>query len=76
MWRLEVTVKNADFREFQQKIGTNLEEWGQLNTVVELLGLEQFRSLLWVYIADRLIYFRNKHTNEVISLLDIATKSI
>ncbi len=76
IWRLEVTVKNQDFREYQQRISTNLEEWGQIDTVVELLGLEQFRTLLWVYITDRLVYFRNKHSNEVISLIDIATKSI
>ena len=76
MWRLEVTVKNEDFKEFQERVGKNIEEWGQIDTVVELLGLEQFKALLWVYIADRLIYFRDKHTNEVICLLDIATKSI
>ena len=76
MWRLEVTVKNEDFKAFQERVGKNIEEWGQIDTVVELLGLEQFRTLLWVYIADRLLYFRNKHTNEVISLFDIATKSI
>lgn len=76
MWRLEVTVKNENFKEFQEKISKNIEEWGQIDSVVELLGLEQFKALLWVYIADRLIYFRNKHTNEVICLLDIATKSL
>ena len=76
MWRLEVTVKNVDFSEFQEKISKNIEEWGNIESVVVLLGLEQFKALLWVYIADRLIYFRNKHTNEVICLLDIATKSL
>lgn len=76
IWRMEVTVKNVDFKEFQEKISKNIEEWGQIETITELLGLEQFRTLLWVYIADRLIYFRNKHTDEVVSLLDIATKSI
>lgn len=76
MWRLEVTVKNDDFKAFQERISTNLEEWGKIESVVVLLGLEQFRTLLWVYIADRLIYFRNKHTDEVVSLLDFATKSI
>lgn len=76
IWRMEVTVKNEDFKAFQERVGKNIEEWGQIDTVVELLGLEQFRTLLWVYITDRLVYFRNKHSNEVISLLDIATKSI
>ena len=76
MWRLEVTVKNVDFKEFQEKIGKNIEEWGEVDNVVVLLGMEQFKALLWVYIADRLIYFRNKHNDEVICLLDIATKSI
>lgn len=76
IWRMEVTVKNQDFKEFQDKISTNLEEWGNIESVVVLLGLEQFKALLWVYITDRLVYFRNKHSNEVISLLDIATKSI
>lgn len=76
IWRMEVTVKNLDFKEFQEKISKNIEEWGQIETITELLGLEQFRTLLWVYITERLIYFRDKHTNEVISLLDIATKSI
>lgn len=76
MWRLEVTVKNDDFKAFQERVGKNIEEWGKIESVVVLLGLEQFRTLLWVYITERLIYFRNKHTNEVISLLDIATKSI
>lgn len=76
IWRLEVTVKNVDFKEFQEKISKNLEEWGNIESVVVLLGLVQFRTLLWVYICDRLIYFRNKHSNEVVSLFDIATKSI
>lgn len=76
IWRMEVTVKNQDFKEFQQRIGKNIEEWGEVDNVVVLLGMEQFRTLLWVYIADRLIYFRDKHTNEVVSLFDIATKSI
>lgn len=75
MWRLEVTVKNEDFKAFQERISTNIEEWGNIESVVVLLGMEQFKALLWVYITDRLIYFRNKHTDEVISLLDIATKS-
>lgn len=76
MWRLEVTVKNEDFKAFQERISKNIEEWGQIETITELLGMEQFKALLWVYIADRLIYFRNKHNDEVICLLDIATKSI
>lgn len=76
MWRLEVTVKNVDFREFQEKISKNIEEWGNIESVVVLLGLEQFKALLWVYITERLMYFRNKHSNEVVSLFDIATKSI
>lgn len=76
LWRLEVTVKNEDFKAFQERVGKNIEEWGNIESVVVLLGLEQFKALLWVYITERLMYFRNKHTNEVISLLDIATKSI
>lgn len=76
MWRLEVTVKNQDFKEFQVKISKNIEEWGNIESVVVLLGLEQFKALLWVYITERLMYFRNKHSNEVVSLFDIATKSI
>lgn len=75
IWRMEVTVKNEDFKVFQQRISTNIEEWGNIESVVVLLGMEQFKALLWIYICDRLIYFRNKHTDEVISLLDIATKS-
>lgn len=76
IWRMEVTVKNVDFREFQEKISKNIEEWGNIESVVVLLGLEQFKALLWVYITERLMYFRNKHSNEVVSLFDIATKSI
>ena len=76
IWRLEVTVKNDDFKAFQERVGKNIEEWGKIESVVVLLGLEQFRTLLLVYITERLIYFRDKNTNEVISLFDIATKSI
>lgn len=76
IWRMEVTVKNQDFKEFQEKISKNIEEWGNIESVVVLLSLEQFKALLWVYITERLMYFRNKHSNEAVSLFDIATKSI
>ena len=37
-----------------------------------LLLLESYRCQLWQFCADRLLYFRNRKTDEVVSLLDIA----
>lgn len=36
------------------------------------LLLESYRCQLWQFCADRLMYFRNRKTNEIVSLLDIA----
>ena len=38
-----------------------------------LLLLEEYRYALWQFCSKRILYFRHRKTNEVITLLDIAT---
>ena len=46
-------------------------EWGDFERSEGLLMLQAYKCPLWQFGADRLVYFRHRATNEVVSLLDI-----
>lgn len=81
-WLQYVNSPNSPFRfEWKQYIseedGENFspsEEFKEyLARTQYLLMLEDYRCALWQFCADRVLYFRNRKTKEVVSLLDIAT---
>lgn len=70
--RVEVTIKNADYRQWLDYIRPTKEEWGDLDASVELLTDEAYRASLWHYCAHRQLYFKpNGQRDKVIDLIDI-----
>ena len=65
IYRAEVTVRNPDISAFCDASGTDREE------VLFRLQSEEWRASLWLWAANRVLRFRNKHTGEAIDLLDI-----
>lgn len=64
IYRAEVTFKNRDIREYMAKIGVVGEE------VMFTLSMEKLADM-WQYGADRLVYFRDRATGNVIRLADL-----
>lgn len=64
IYRAEVTFKNRDIREYMAKIGVVGEE------VMFTLSMEKLADM-WQYGADRLVYFRNRATGNIIRLADL-----
>ena len=73
MYRIEVTVKNEDYKKFMEIIGQQNDCYTQIEGVCLHLSTQEYIYALWQYITDRMLYFRNKSTNKVIRLLDICT---
>lgn len=73
MYRLEVSLKNEDFRQWQQYVdGLGVfAEWGSLGDSEGLLQTEEYKCALWNYISNRLIYFVDKRTGKTVTLLDV-----
>jgi len=65
IYRVEITVKNRDIKEYFTAIGLKAEEAMNFITSPKLL------ENMWLYEADRLIYFRDKATGTIIRLADI-----
>ena len=79
IYRLELTIKNEQFKKWLEYVRENaptsdhlLAEWGDFELAEGLLMLRAYKCPLWQFGADRLVYFRSKATNDVVSLLDIA----
>ncbi|MEE1112503.1 MAG: hypothetical protein UH077_04900, partial [Bacteroidales bacterium] len=74
MYRVECSIKNDDIKKFLDVAGQSLYEWGNLEAFTTLIGMEQYKHLLWLYVCDRLLYFKCKGGNrEVINLNDLCT---
>lgn len=43
-----------------------------IGRTIDLLEYAHYKAMLWLYCANRMLYFRNKRTNEKIDLADIA----
>ena len=73
IYRVEVVLHNTNVREFCGRYSEHIYEYGEHNNILNLLGLERFRLAMLMDSADRLIYFKDKHTGKHISLLEVAT---
>lgn len=72
IYRVEVTVKNEDYRQWLEYARQLNPEWGDLDASVGLLCDEAYRASLWHYCAHRQLYFRSKgKRDEVIDIIDI-----
>lgn len=72
IYRVEVTVKNEDYRQWLEYARQLNPEWGDLDASVGLLCDEAYRASLWHYCTHRQLYFRSKgKRDEVIDLIDI-----
>ena len=76
VYRLELTIRNEQFKKWLEYVRSGdsglLTEWGDFERSESLLGLQAYKCPLWQFGADRLVYWRHRGTNEVVSLLDIA----
>lgn len=76
IYRLELTIRNEQFKKWLDYVRTGdagvLREWGDFERSEGLLMLQAYKCPLWQFGADRLVYWRHRGTNEVVSLLDIA----
>ena len=76
VYRLELTIKNEQYKKWLEHVRTGdagvMREWGDFERSEGLLMLQVYKCPLWHYNANRLVYWRHKTTNEVVSLLDLA----
>ena len=63
MYRIEITVKNEDFKQFLLLAEQYIAEWGDLERVLSLLNSDEYKLLLWDYITHRMLYFAPKKRN-------------
>lgn len=75
MYRVEITVKNEDFKKFLEVAGNEIDLWGEIDGTCVHLSTEQYKHLLFIYITERMVYFKRKSGNkEYITLNDIITE--
>lgn len=80
-FRLEVTLLNEGFNDWLNFIRDTaksgmLEEWGERERQEYLLEMQEYKMRLWLFAANKLVYFRNRHTREKITLFDIVTGNV
>lgn len=75
VYRTEITVKNEDYKKFMEIIGQQNDIYTQIEGVCLHFSTKEYICSLWQYITDRMLYFRNNSTNEVIRMLDICTNT-
>lgn len=74
LYRVEVVMHNTNVREFIARYGDNLVgDAGEHCNILNLLGSAEFRLAMLLDSTDRMIYFRDKHTDKRISLVEVAT---
>ena len=75
IYRVEIVFHNTNIRDFFSRYGERMsEEMGGHDNVLNLLDMSDFRMMMFVDASDRLIYFKDKKTQEKISLIEIAGK--
>ena len=73
IYRVEIVFHNTNIRDFFTRYGSKIsEELGGHENVLELLDMSDFRIMMFLDATDRLIFFKDKKTQEKISLLEIA----
>lgn len=74
LFRVEVVLHNTNVREFIERYGERLySEVGEHSNVLNLLGMSEFRTAMFLDSSNRLIYFREKKTREKISLVEVCS---
>lgn len=71
IYRLELKIKNEQFKKWLDYACGLLTEWGDFERSQGLLALEAYKSPLWQFGVNRLVYFRHRATHKVITLFDI-----
>lgn len=72
IYRLEVVVRNEDYRQWLSYIAPKVPEWGCLEAAEHLIMSEEYRTAIWLYATRRMLYFKPKgKRKEVIDLADI-----
>ena len=76
IYRLELTIRNEQYKKWLEHVRTGgagvLREWGDFEASESLLMLQAYKCPLWLFGANRLVYWRHRATNEVVTLLDVA----
>lgn len=73
IYRVEIVFHNTNIRDFFNRYRERMtEEMGGHDNVLSLLDMSDFRMMMFVDASDRLIYFKDKKTQEKISLLEVA----
>jgi hypothetical protein len=74
LFRVEVVLHNTNVREFVSRYGDKLvSDFGEHWNILNLLNCEEFRLAMLLDSAERMIYFRDRGTNEHITLVEVAT---
>lgn len=72
IYRLEVVVRNEDYRQWLDYVRPIKPEWGDLEGAEHLIMSEEYRTAIWLYCTRRMLYFRPKgKRKEIIDLADI-----
>lgn len=72
IYRVEVVIRNEDYRQWLSYIAPKVPEWGCLEAADALLMSEEYRTAIWLYATRRMLYFRPKgKRKEIIDLADI-----
>ena len=72
LYRIEVVLHNTNVRDFMPRCKNALVEWSEHENILNLLCIPDFRLLMFLDSIDRLIYFRDKKTNEKFSIVEVA----
>ena len=72
IYRLEVVVRNEDYRQWLGVIAPKGPEWGCLEAAEHLIMSEEYRTAIWLYCTRRMLYFKPKgKRKKIIDLADI-----
>lgn len=72
LYRIEVVLHNTNVRDFMVRCKKIRVEWSEHANILNLLCIPNFRLAMFLDSIDRLIYFRDKKTNEKFSIVEVA----
>lgn len=73
IYRVEIVFHNTNVRDFfTRNINRLNDEINNHDNVLNLIGNEKIRMLMFLDACDRLIYFRDKKSKEKLSIIDLA----
>lgn len=72
LYRIEVVLHNTNVRDFMVRCKKSRVEWSEHANILNLLCIPNFRLAMFLDSIDRLIYFRDKKTNEKFSIVEVA----